>query len=251
LGAPSNGTFIPRANAVRSARLSRRGGPGRAARPCLKRSPRPGRRERECREPGRIRQVPVHRRRARRGRLLGIAGSAAARARTRLPGPAAVPPALALVALPGIAVLPIAAAAALAAIILPAVGLAAIVSARRLRAAHIARGIGAGGVVRSCLCGSCSAGGGATGAGAGAGSGLASGTKISGLGSSTGVSAGPALRVRGLPRFAGLAPSSPGRIFRRRSWEEGTSGFSVEGGACLGSVQGVHDAVDLGLQESG
>jgi len=82
--------------------------------------------------------------------------------------------------------------------------------------------------------------------GAGAsGSGLRSGTKIADSPSSRAFSASPpALRARGRPRLAGLEPSSGAEI--SSSVLGGMDiGVFCKGCACLGSVQGVHDAVDL------
>jgi len=84
-----------------------------------------------------------------------------------------------------------------------------------------------------------------------AGSGLGSGTKMAALGSSRTASGSAAtLRARGLPRFTGLELASGAEV---SSSDLGGRDIRVfwEMCACLGWVQGVHDAVDLGLEESG
>jgi len=184
------------------------------------------------REAGRAREVAVDGRRARRGGLLGITGRVAAAARPLLPLAAAVASALALVALPGIAVLPLAAAAASPAALALAVSLPSLVSAALL-GGDVA---GSPGVLVGRLL-------------------LRAlrplslwpslGTKTAGGASSRAVSASPsALRARGLPRFAGFEPSSGADI--SSSVLGGRDiGVFCKGCACLGSVQGVHDAVDL------
>ena len=53
-----------------------------------------------------------------------------------------------------------------------------------------------------------------------------------------------ALRARGRPRFTALAPSSGAEISSSVLGGRDIGGF-CKGCACLGSVQGVNDAVDL------
>ena len=99
----------------------------------------------------------------------------------------------------------------------------------------------------------CGAGAGAGGA---SGSGLLSGTKISAFDSCFGsclsaAGSAAAFFVRGLPRLTGLAAPSSGADVSSSVLGGRDIRVFFERGACLGLDQRIHDAVDLGLEESG